>query len=222
MAATWIALALGTGTGTEGRAGSILVIGNLPQANDGASSTVAALGGMYAKAVGFTMGANSLDLDSVTLRLKEQAGFESTLRVQLYGGTTNPTGPVLASFNIPSIPTVATDVSFTPTSQVVLQASTSYWLYVTGSSNTLDGIIWYASDPGNVLAGVATSLGNRFTTTGAAPAALLPSSVTNSFQILGQAEAGPLPGVPEPPAWIPAATAVLAGLACAGWRQRRG
>src|SRR5882757_7181486 len=101
--------------GKEGRGESVLVLGNYPQVNDGTLSADASLGGTYSKAVGFTMLGESLALDAVTLRLKEQAGSLSTLTVALYGGGGNgPSGPALVGFNTPTIPTVAGDVTFAP------------------------------------------------------------------------------------------------------------
>ena len=120
------------------RAGSIVVIGDYPQTNEGTLSTVASLGGSYSKAVGFTMGGQSFDLASVTLRLMEQAGSTSTLSVALFGGTpAGPSGGALANFDTPAIPSLAGNVTFTPTTLFQLQAGNTYWLDVSGQSDTL-------------------------------------------------------------------------------------
>jgi hypothetical protein len=203
----------------EGWAGPILIIGNEPQVNDGTFSAVASLGGGYSKAVGFTMPAESIALDSITLRLKEQAGSSSTLTVALFGGGNDgPSGPSLVSFNTPSIPTVAGDVTFTPTSPFLLKAGTTYWLDVTGTSNTLNGIVWYASNPGFAETGIATAAGARFDSKLSAFAAMQTSTVMNTFQVVGSL--GPSP-VPEPPGLVLAVIATTAGLAYAGWCRRR-
>ena len=110
------------------------------------------------------MGGQSYDLASVTLRLMEQAGSSSTLSVELFGGTSSdPSGPALVDFNSPPIPSLAGNVTFTPTTSLVLQAGASYWLEVSGQSDTLNGIVWYASNPGVTPTGVATSAGALFT-----------------------------------------------------------
>jgi hypothetical protein len=213
-----VMMLLGLFGGLEGRAGSI-VIGNLSQSKDQTSSVVSALGGSYSKAVGFTMGADAYELDSVTVRLLEQAGSQSTLSIHLYGGTpTDPSGPALVDFDAPAIPMIVGNVTFTPTSSFVLQARTTYWLDLTGTSNVLGGIAWYASNPGILPTGVATSDGARFTNQGSALTELASSTVLNSYQINGTVV--PV-GVPEPPAVIPAATAILVGLVYAGRRRLR-
>jgi hypothetical protein len=216
-----VAIVLALSGGRQGRAGSV-VIGNLSGATDRTSSVVSSFGGLYSKAVGFTMGADAYELDSVTLRLLEQTGSQSTLSIHLYGGTAaNPSGPALVDFDAPTIPMIVGNVTFTPTESFVLQANQTYWLDLTGTSNHLNGITWYASAPSLVPIGVATNAGARFTDQGAPPTQLMPSSVVNSFQISGTFQPA---GVPEPPALISAATALLAGLGYAAriwWRRRR-
>jgi hypothetical protein len=206
--------------GTAGRAASVLVIGDLPAANDGKFSAVASLGGTYSKAVGFTMPAESFDLASVTLRLREQPGSYNTLSVQLYGGNTNPSGQALVDFDTPTIPTQAGDVTFTPKTSFTLKGDTTYWLYLSGKSNTLNGIVWYASNPALLPTGIATSAGARFSNNQAGvTSALTPSSVMNTFSVTGSFNG--IASIPEPAGLIQVATAVLVGLAYAGWRARR-
>jgi hypothetical protein len=195
----------------DARAGSIVVIGNYPQANDGTLSAVTSLDGNYAKAVGFTMGAQSYELASATLRLMEQAGSTSTLSMALYGGTAaGPSGPALVNFNTPSIPNLVGNVTFTPTSTQVLQAHSTYWLEVSGQSNTLDGIVWYASAPTVTPTGPASSLGAFFTTHLSAQSLLQPSSVTNTFQITASDIV--IADVPEPSGLVQIGCAALVGL----------
>jgi hypothetical protein len=204
--------------GNEGRGESVLVLGNYPQVNDGTLSAVASLGGTYSKAVGFTMLGESLALDAVTLRLKEQAGSLSTLTVALYGGGNGPSGPALVGFNIPTIPTVAGDVTFAPKNGFLLRANTTYWIDVTGTSDTLNGIVWYASTGGVAPTGFATVAGARFSSKSVAPTAMATSSIVNTFRVTANLAPGL---VPEPPGLIQAAVSVAVGLAYAGWRDRR-
>jgi hypothetical protein len=204
------------------RAGSITVIGNYPQTNDGTLSAVTSLDGSYGKAVGFTMGGQSYVLDSVTLRLAEQPGSISTLTLGLFGGTSSgPSGTVLAGFDTPDIPSLASNVAFTPLSGLVLQAGTTYWLEVSGQSDTLNGIVWYASNPGVNPAGVATSLGALFTSHFGTPGSLEPSSQLNTFQVTGSLPPpGPL-DIPEPAGLIQGASSLLVGLLLASRRLLR-
>ena len=205
----------------EARAGSTVVIGDYPETNDGTLTAVTSLYGTYAKAVGFTMGGQSYDLASVTLRLMEQAGSRSTLSVELFGGTSSTlSGPALVSFNSPTIPSLAGNVPFTPTTSLVLQAGASYWLEVSGQSDTLNGIVWYAGNPGVTPAGVATSAGALFTDQLGSLPALKPSSIMNTFQVTGLSNAGTT-SIPEPTGLMQGAFSVLAGLVYACWRLRR-
>jgi hypothetical protein len=212
-------LVLAFGTAPEAQAGSVTVIGNYPQTSDGTLTVVSSLGGNYAKAVGFTMGDQAYELDSVTLRLVQQPGSSSTLSVGLFGGSAaDPSGPALVSFNTPSIPTLASNVTFTPVAPLVLQAGTTYWLEVSGQSDTLNGIVWYASRPGVTSTGVASTLSARFTSQFDNGGSLAPSSVLNTFQLMGSPVVAPLDLVPEPPGLILGACGVLAGLLVACWR----
>jgi hypothetical protein len=219
-----IGLVLALGTAPEAQAGSVTVIGNYPETSDGTLTAVASLGGNYAKAVGFTMGGQAYELDSVTLRLAQQPGSSNTLSVGLFGGSTgDPSGPALVSFNTPSIPTLASNVTFTPVAPLVLQAGTTYWLEVSGRSDTLDGIVWYASCPGVTSPGAASGLSARFTSQLGNGGSLAPSSVLNTFQVMGTAVVSPTDLVPEPPGLIQGVCGVLAGLLVACWRLvRRG
>jgi len=217
LAATILALL----SGPEAGAGSIVVIGDYPQTNDGTLSSVTSLYGTYAKAVGFTMGGQSYGLDSVTLRLMEQVGSSSTLSVELFGGTSSTlSGPALVGFNPAPIPSVAGNVTFTPTTSFVLQAGASYWLEVSGQSDTLNGIVWYASNPGVSPTGVATSAGALFTDQLGSQSALEPSSIMNTFQVMGSSEVG-ITSIPEPAGLIQGAFSVALGLVYAGWRLGR-
>jgi hypothetical protein len=220
---TLVAAALVLPAVVDARAGSVTVIGNYPETSDGTLTAVASLGGSYAKAVGFTMGGLAYELDSVTLRLAQQPGSSSTLSVELMGGTASgPSGPVLVGFNTPIIPSQAGNVTFTPTVPVALEAGSSYWLEVSGQSDTLNGIVWYASSRGVTPTGVATSMGALFTSQLGTAGAMAPSSVLNTFQVTGSSGFGPLDAsVPEPPGLVLGTISVLAGLLVARWRGRR-
>jgi len=214
-----VAVIMAVACGPEVRAGSTVIIGNYPQANDGTLTAVTSLDGTVAKAVGFTMSGQSYGLDSVMLRLMEQANSTSILTVQLYGGTTQPAGSPLVTFNSPVIPNVASDVKFTPLTPYTLLANTTYWIYVRGTSNDFNGIVWYASTPGIVPTGLATSAGSLLGSRALGVSGLSVSTVLNTFAVAGIL--GPAPSIPEPSSVISATTALVAGLAYAGWRRRR-
>jgi hypothetical protein len=213
-----IGLVLTFSTVPWARAGSVTVIGNYPETNDGNLSAVASLVGNYAKAVGFKMGAEAFDLSSVTLRLAEQPGSTSSLSVTLFGGTAaGPSGPQLVGFDTPSIPTLASNVTFTPTGSLKLASGATYWLEVSGQSDTLNGIKWYASSTGKNPTGLATSIGALFTTDLGVAGSLMPSSVSNTFEVTGSMEIITI--VPEPRALLQGAVSMLAGLLVVCWRR---
>ncbi len=104
----------------------------------------------------------------------------------MYGGTsTGPSGPALVDFDTstPSIPSTPGDVTFAPEGSLQLQASTTYWIDVSGTSNTLNGIVWYGSNPGIVPTGLATSDGALFSSMSTGISSLAPSSVLNTFLV---------------------------------------
>jgi hypothetical protein len=220
-AASWrLAMVLALLSGTSGWAGPIRIIGNETSVNDGAFSAVASLGGTYAKAVGFTMPAETFTLDSIVLRLKEQAGSDSTLLVGLFGGGgAGPAGPALVDFLTPALPTVAANVTLLPTSAFLLKPNTTYWLEVTGTSSTLNGIVWYANTPGIAPTGIATDAGARFASQSVPLGGMASSSVLNTYEVFGTLDSPAI--VPEPMGLIQAAVALAAGLAYAGWRRWR-
>ncbi len=215
---------------------STLIFGNEPAANDSLFSAVATMGGNFSKAIGFTMDATtSYDLDTLSLRLKEQPGSNSTLTVSIFGGGANgPAGLPLVNLQATSaIPTVAGDVKFLSagTKPFVFEAGSTYWIDVSGTSDTLNGIVWYASDPGIKPSGtVANAASARFGDSAASISALGPSTIWNSFALTGSPDVPPLgppstQTTPEPSAWIPGLTAVIAGGLFGLWRRthsRRG
>jgi hypothetical protein len=136
----------------------------------------------------------------------------------LFGGNSAaPSGPALVGFDTPRIPTLAGNVTFTPTAPLVLQANRDYWLEVTGQSDTLNGIVWYASTPGVTPTGVATCLGAQFNSQLVTVESVAPSSVLNTFQVMGSPMVNPVE-VPEPPGLLHGVFGVLAGLLLACWR----
>jgi hypothetical protein len=218
----WSAMVLALPGGAGAHAGSVVLVSGNPGTNDGTLSAVASLGSSYAKAVGFTMGSTSYDLTSVILRLAEQPGSTSTLSLALYGGTpSGPSGAPLVTFNTPSIPSVASDVTFLPTTSLVLQSGSTYWLEASGQSNTLNGIVWYASNPSVMPTGMATSEGALFTSNFSTQSSLASSGVLNMFEVLGTPTPQGTETVAEPASLIQGGLGAVLALLCFCWRRAR-
>ena len=186
IAASAVLLVVGFGM----QAQAAVILGNLPATNDGSQSILTS---SRVKALAFTMGADSYKLDNDLLRLECDVDGETPL-VQIRGdvGGNNPGGTVLASFTNPASQGAGTfNYTFTPTSNVILSATTKYWLYVTVSSGGFD---FEAADPGVAPSGLATLTGNRFSFNSGT--SFSGSSVISSFQINGSLDTPP--AVPEP------------------------
>jgi hypothetical protein len=175
-------------------------------------------------AAGFTMGAQSFDLDSVTIGLAFTgiATFPgSILDAAIYadggGSPADPAGSALVLFQPPSgllqgttSPNGFNDYTLLPESSFTLQASTRYWLVVIAAD---DGNLGWQETSSGPTGAFATDLGTR---TG--PGGGLPSNV-NAASLLYQVNGTPVStGVPEP------GTVGLLSLGCSGlllWRRFR-
>jgi hypothetical protein len=159
--------------------------------------------------VGFTMNSGpdfTLDMAKATVIIANGAVFSA----ELYGTSGgNPVGPALVDFTSPGFvggPGIQT-IDLVPTSAFTLQASTTYWLVLTG------GYEW--RDTNGVPTGLfATDAGTREDSN------LPPQNVVGPehplFEISGTA-IGPAAGVPEP------GTVGLVSLTLLGllWARRR-
>jgi hypothetical protein len=177
----------------------ITVISNYPPANDATQS--AGLSNLRVKAMAFTMGASTLPLLDVTLRLRNVDPGEVT--VTLNAGGANP-GGVLVNFLNPAFQGAPVmDYTFAPTSTFNLQAGQQYWLVVGGvSGGSFD---WMASSPGITPTGIATHSGNLFSTN--AGSTWTTSAIFNTYEVRA---------VPEPASML-----VLGAGALALLRRRR-
>jgi hypothetical protein len=139
---------------TESQA-SLIILGNLPGANDNFGSVVdsgTANGGINPekidKAVSFTMPSQSFPIDHVAVRLREYntaAGDVAAVGFYLDNGADAPgvlVGNLLAS---PPSNSVGLDqFDFVPTTPLTLSASTKYWLVL---SATMGAYQWQGPSP---------------------------------------------------------------------------
>lgn len=172
-----------------------IIISNYDDATNNTSTTIAADNGNFSKAAGFTLPIGyDYALESVVLRLTRNDP-NATMQLDLFGDVGgNPGGAPVVSFTIPSFSGTG-DVTFTPLSPFTLSAGTTYWLAATGSSPTIDGILWL-STPGGSLSytGIATSNEFRFDATGVYPPQGYDDYYENTYQVNGTA----LSAVPAP------------------------
>lgn len=183
-----------------------VIIGNLPQNNDGTQS--AGVNDQRQKAHRFTMGADSFFAGDLTLRLRNYDAFDEAI-VELRdfsGSNTTPGNNVLLTFSAPN--PGGSDImnyTFTPDAFFQLSANTTYWIVVRGvGGGSFD---WMASSPGITPTGEATWNSTSFTSNGGS--SWSNSSILNSFEFQA--------GIPAPGAL---ALLGLAGLASR--RRRRG
>lgn len=188
-----------------------VLIGNLPQTNDDASTFLDTTG---IKALAFTLPAgNNYSLDNAILRLGDyETGEAPLVQIRNDVGGSDPGSTVLATFTNPTPQGAGNfDYTFTPTGPLTFTAGTKYWLYVTSASGEFS---WNASGPSTTPTGIATSSGYRFSS----GASFFPSTVFNSFQINATEITGPVASTPEPGA---IAALSLFGLGLLGVKGRR-
>lgn len=132
------------------------------------------------KAAGFTMGSDSYFLDSVSLAIAG-ATDGSTAHVQIWEGEDEPQNMLqdLTDFSFPPGDGVYT---WTPNVQLVLNADTTYWVYVDNIFEPGDSFLWDSGSTEPTGAG-ATNAGYIFNDN--------PSTFLNAYEVQGTV-------VPEP------------------------
>ena len=165
-----------------------VILGNYPFANDNTQSAV--LSDTRQKAFRFTMGADSLGAGDLVLRLRNfDASDELIVELRDFtGDNLNPGSNSLLSFSSPAAGGADIfDYVFTPNGSFTLQASTTYWLVVSGGVGT--SFDWMASSPGIAPSGLATFGSSSFTTNGGS--SWTNSTILNTFEF----RVVPTPGV---------------------------
>lgn len=141
-----------------GQVSADVIISNYP-GNDG-SQTAGINGTTRTKGMGFTMpGGDGYYLDSLVMRLNI-TDVNVIPRIEIFSHSGGPFSSLITLDN-PVIDTLGLgDYTFTPPSQFVLQADTSYWIVASSANaSTYD---WKASSPSQTPTGVATHLGATF------------------------------------------------------------
>ena len=153
-----------------GHSSAATIVSNLADPVNG-SGTVYASGPPQEYAQEFLTGSTSVQLGSVIADLGPSSGSYTAFATLTANNGGIPASTALTSFTVPTISTTATDLTFTPTSTVMLSANTDYWFILsatgTGSykwayTNTLsssfpvyehsaDGVNWTVGSGGPFL-----------------------------------------------------------------------
>jgi hypothetical protein len=117
-----------------------IIVTNLSEPVNGSGGIYAA-GPPQAYAQGFTTGSQSVELGTVIADLGEASGTFTASAELLADNSGLPGSTVLTTFTVPTIPTGSgnfADVTFTPNSNVLLSADTTYWfaLFATGTDTS--------------------------------------------------------------------------------------
>ena len=200
-----LAVALGTSLNAS------VIISSFPQSSSGGFL----LNGSPAfnDAVGFTMGATSFQLDSVTIRFTTEgiATFASNqVFADLYGGTGGgsgvPTGSPLVGLTTGAATIFDdTELTYTPASAFTLTANTTYWI-VLHASDTVTAHLGWATAANAPTGPFAVSEGE------AQASDLPPSSHNNGSPMMYQVDGTPVTGAaaPEPGTTLLFAAGVVA------------
>jgi hypothetical protein len=176
-----------------GVASADLIIGNLGD-NSGGGTLFGDGATTLHKAAGFAMGADSYFLDEVVLTIRD-ATPGSTAHVQIWEGAGVPQNMVadLTSFSFGGH-AGDQDFTWTPNSQVTLNAGQTYWVYLENIFNAGDSFLWSSGNtvptgPGATSAGFIFNGGSSsfmntygvFGTVVPAPAGLAAAGVLGLF-----------------------------------------
>ena len=180
-----------------------ILIGNLPQPNDGDGTQISAANPENQKALSFTVSNAPFDVSSIDLRL---SGYRTSsgdvASVGIYGDNGGTPGSLIGSiFNSPA--SASGNVgTFSFSGSATLEPNTRYWLVVDA---TAGDYYWRGASPAVAPSGAATFGSYLLSTDNGAT--YVPSDVANSFQINSATP------VPEPAEITIAASIGLIGFA---------
>jgi hypothetical protein len=169
-------------TALAGTAGADPLIGNINAGATTSLGTIITGSEGRSKAVGFTMGAQSLDLLNVQLRLDFDTAPTpgGIAQVAIWGGASNPTS-LLTTLSIVGPNAGVGIFDFVAGSTFTLDANTTYWVMVNGAPGNTAGFYWNVETPATTPTGDAAFVGYRFSASVTPPTAS--SSVFNAFQV---------------------------------------
>ncbi len=196
--------------GGYSRVQAALIIGNLP-GNDGGVYT---LGNGTGFSIGFTMGATSYSLDSVTMRLQgSTAPAVAKLELRSSLGGQPATSALVDMGTQVASQTGPADYTFTQGAGFTLAAGTQYWLTLTTTEVAPNGLFMFADTTG-VLTGPGAIFDDLFTGPPNDQSTRFPLNFgTPEFQINGNTGTA---AVPEP-----STCAILLALGAVSYRRRR-
>jgi len=121
-----------------------ILLNNLPSNNEGYGETTSETW----RGVTFTTGSYAFEVSTVTMVLKDYLSASDDQPILTINASNGDSpGVSLGSFTAPSSTTSGfQDVIFTPISLVNLDANTTYWLVIAGTS-TSDPFYWARNDP---------------------------------------------------------------------------
>ena len=149
----WLSLTLVAALSVPVAGNAVTIIGNNLSGN-GSGTT---LEDNDAEAAGFTLGAASYILDNVILRLKNNgssSGDDPLANLSIWSNnSSNKPGTNLkvlnqiisSNINNEISSTSASNYTFTPATQLILQAGIKYWLVLSDGRNISDDLVWLSN-----------------------------------------------------------------------------
>lgn len=115
--------------------GDTIIVSNLGATVNG-TGTIYSSGPPQSYAQEFLTGGSSVLLSSIVVPLGDATGTFTASAELVADNSGLPGSTILTSFTIPAIPTTTpTDLTFTPTSSVTLNANTDYWFVLSASGS---------------------------------------------------------------------------------------
>lgn len=178
--------------------GDTIIVSNLGATVNG-TGTIYSSGPPQSYAQEFLTGNSSVLLSSIVVPLGNATGTFTAAAELVADNSGLPGSTILTSFTVPAIPTTTpTDLTFTPTSSVTLNANTDYW-FVLSASGSGDYQWYYTNTLSTSFPNYAVSNNSGATwTVGAPPGPFLLEATAASA------------AVPEPSSLVLVASGLLA------------